>query len=157
MNHLLYPTREYITQIARFNRSKGIPYDGESYRKLCDRIICDAPERLLPQCMICQESLAQTTQPPKHSRYAAIAKDVVVARIGSSDQVLNAMITTAKIVLQLSLRKGFEVKVSEALHRGKPVVATRANLSNFALRTWLLFAPYTFTITGEIVKNCNFT
>ncbi|KAG0635576.1 hypothetical protein HOY80DRAFT_1093033 [Tuber brumale] len=40
--------------------------------------------------------------------------------------MLHAMITTAKIVVQLSLREGFEVKVSEALHHGKPVVATRA-------------------------------
>jgi hypothetical protein len=31
----------------------------------------------------------------------------------------------AKIVLQLSTREGFEVKVSEALHAGKPVVASR--------------------------------
>ena len=40
--------------------------------------------------------------------------------------VLNALITTAKLVVQLSLREGFEVKVSEALYHGKPVVATRA-------------------------------
>jgi len=40
--------------------------------------------------------------------------------------VLNALITTAKIVVQLSLREGFEVKVSEAQQHGKPVVATRA-------------------------------
>ena len=31
----------------------------------------------------------------------------------------------AKIALQLSSREGFEVKVSEALHAGKPVVACR--------------------------------
>lgn len=31
----------------------------------------------------------------------------------------------AKIALQLSLREGFEVKVSEALHTGVPVVASR--------------------------------
>jgi glycosyltransferase involved in cell wall biosynthesis len=30
----------------------------------------------------------------------------------------------SKIALQLSLREGFEVKVSEALHAGKPVVAS---------------------------------
>ena len=30
----------------------------------------------------------------------------------------------AKIVLQLSSREGFEVKVSEALHAGRPVVTT---------------------------------
>jgi alpha,alpha-trehalose phosphorylase (configuration-retaining) len=31
----------------------------------------------------------------------------------------------AKIALQLSTREGFEVKVSEALHAGKPIVACR--------------------------------
>jgi len=40
--------------------------------------------------------------------------------------VLNALITTAKIVVQLSLREGFEVKVSVAQQHGKPVIATRA-------------------------------
>jgi len=30
-----------------------------------------------------------------------------------------------KIALQLSTREGFEVKVSEALHAGKPVIASR--------------------------------
>ena len=39
--------------------------------------------------------------------------------------VLNAVMQNAKIALQLSTREGFEVKVSEALHDGKPVVASR--------------------------------
>ncbi|KAG0134983.1 trehalose synthase [Tuber indicum] len=135
-NHLLYPAREYITQIARFDPSKGIPEVIESYRKLCDRIIGDAPDRLPPQLLICGHGaiddpdaemvFARTTELLKQPTYAAIAKDVVVARIGPSDQMLNAMITSAKIILQLSLREGFEVKVSEALYHGKPVVATRA-------------------------------
>lgn len=47
-------------------------------------------------------------------------------RIGPSDQALNALLSKAKIVLQLSTREGFEVKVSEALHKGKPVIATLA-------------------------------
>ena len=40
--------------------------------------------------------------------------------------VLNALMITANLVVQLSLREEFEGKVSEALHHGKPVVATRA-------------------------------
>ena len=40
--------------------------------------------------------------------------------------VLNALVTNAKFALQLSSREGFEIKVSEALHKGKPVIATRA-------------------------------
>jgi glycosyltransferase involved in cell wall biosynthesis len=39
--------------------------------------------------------------------------------------VLNALLANGKIALQLSLREGFEVKVSEALHAGIPVVASR--------------------------------
>ncbi|KAG0641031.1 trehalose phosphorylase [Tuber brumale] len=136
MNHLLYPTREYITQIARFDPSKGIPDVIESYRKLCARLRTDAPERLPPQLLICGHGAIddpdagivynETIELLKQWRYVAIAKDVIVVRIGPSDQMLNAIITTSKIVVQLSLREGFEVKVSEALHHGKPVVATRA-------------------------------
>jgi glycosyltransferase involved in cell wall biosynthesis len=32
----------------------------------------------------------------------------------------------SKIALQLSSREGFEVKVSEALHAGRPVITTRS-------------------------------
>ena len=40
--------------------------------------------------------------------------------------MLNSILTNAKIALQLSLREGFEIKVSEALHKGIPVIATNA-------------------------------
>ncbi|KAG0638088.1 putative trehalose synthase [Tuber brumale] len=136
MNHLLYPTREYIAQIARFHPSKGIPDVIESYRHLCVRLRTDAPEGLPPQLLICGHGAIddpdaeivynETIALLRQWRYAPIAKDVIVVRIGPSDQMLNAMITTAKNLMQLSLREGFEVKVSEALHHGKPVVATRA-------------------------------
>ena len=87
---------------------------------------------------------AETMELLEQSRYSAIAKDVVVMRIGPNDQseiplsedslyarlkfvlVLNALTSTARVVVQLSLREGFEVKVSEALRRRKPVIATRA-------------------------------
>ncbi|KAG0635563.1 hypothetical protein HOY80DRAFT_1093012 [Tuber brumale] len=135
MNHLLYPEREYITQIGGFDRSKGIPDVIESYSKLCALIMRDAPESVPPQLLICGYGALddqdaeivynETVELLRQSKYAAIAKDVIVVRIWPSDQMLNAMITSAKIVMQLSLREGFEVKVSEALYHGKPVVATR--------------------------------
>lgn len=40
--------------------------------------------------------------------------------------MLNALLTSATLALQLSTREGFEVKVSEALHHGKPTTATLA-------------------------------
>lgn len=45
-------------------------------------------------------------------------------RLASNDQLLNALLSASHTVLQLSTREGFEVKVSEALHKGKPVIAT---------------------------------
>jgi alpha,alpha-trehalose phosphorylase (configuration-retaining) len=51
---------------------------------------------------------------------------ICIVRIGPSDQMLNALLSKAKIALQLSTREGFEVKVSEALHKGKAMIATLA-------------------------------
>lgn len=55
-----------------------------------------------------------------------LAKFICVLRLHASDQILNALLSKAKIALQLSTREGFEVKVSEAIHKGKPVIATMA-------------------------------
>ncbi|KAG0136209.1 hypothetical protein HOY82DRAFT_625891 [Tuber indicum] len=135
VNKLLYPEREYIVQIARFDPSKGIPEVIESYHKLFTRITREAPEMLPPQLLLCGHGAIDdpdalivyndTIKLLEKKKYADIAKDVVVMRIGPSDQMLNVLLTTAKLVVQLSSREGFEVKVSEALHHGKPVVATR--------------------------------
>lgn len=58
--------------------------------------------------------------------YSDLTDHVCIARLGPTDQLLNALLSKAKIALQLSTREGFEVKVSEAIHKGKPVVATLA-------------------------------
>ncbi|KAG0641043.1 clock-controlled-9 protein, partial [Tuber brumale] len=137
-NHLLYPERESITQITGFDPSKGIPDVIESWSKSCAHIIRDAPESVPPRLLMysgcghgdldgldAEIVYNETIALLRLSKYAAIAKDVIVVRIGPSDQILNAMITTAKIVVQLPLREGFEVKVSDALHHGTPVVSKR--------------------------------
>jgi glycosyltransferase involved in cell wall biosynthesis len=135
-NKLNYPAREYICQIARFDPSKGIDVVIKSFltlRKLYDEKL---PGNSFPQLLICGHSAIddpdgsiifdQVTGQLDQPEYKGVRDDVVVIRLGPSDQVLNALISTAKIVLQLSSREGFEVKVSEALHKGKPVIATRA-------------------------------
>ena len=58
------------------------------------------------------------------TQYPHVLKDVSVMRLNPNDQLLNCVISNAHVVLQLSTREGFEVKVSEALHAGRPVIAT---------------------------------
>ncbi|KAF8751454.1 Glycosyl transferases group 1 [Rhizoctonia solani] len=135
-NRLHWPDRLYIAQIARFDPSKGIPDVIDSFCKLRRRLDEVLPANRTPQLLICghgaiddpdasiifDETMALLERP----EYAPYSNDIVVMRIGPSDQMLNALLSNATVVLQLSLREGFEVKVSEALHHGKPVIATRA-------------------------------
>lgn len=60
------------------------------------------------------------------NRYPDLLSSVSVMRLPPNDQLLNTLISSAHIVLQFSTREGFEVKVSEALHKGKPVIATNS-------------------------------
>ncbi|KAI6150279.1 glycosyltransferase family 4 protein [Pisolithus tinctorius] len=125
MNELKWPARDYVVQVARFDPSKGIP---NSSGKV-------ANEDEMPQLLICGHGAVddpdasiiydQVLNLIHSDDYKQYAKDIVVMRLPPSDQLLNALMANAKIAMQLSLREGFEVKVSEALHAGIPVVASR--------------------------------
>lgn len=131
-----YPAREYITQIARFDPSKGIDTVLDSYLKLRLLYAGQNPVCIPPQLLICGHGAIddpdasivfdETIQHLDQPEFDDIRDDIIVIRLGPSDQLLDALITSAKIVLQLSSREGFEVKVSEALRKGRPVIATRA-------------------------------
>jgi alpha,alpha-trehalose phosphorylase (configuration-retaining) len=58
--------------------------------------------------------------------YPDLIDDCSIMRLEPNDQLLNTILSNAHVVLQLSTREGFEVKVSEALHAGRPVIASRA-------------------------------
>lgn len=130
-----YPDDEYVIQVARFDPSKGIPDLLEAYEKFHERLTNTFPDMQPPKLLICGHSSIDDPEGTKvyDSAVAHIEHDiphirdfVCVMRVRPSDQVLNALISKAKIALQLSTREGFEVKVSEALHKGKPVIATKA-------------------------------
>lgn len=59
-------------------------------------------------------------------KYPELLSDISIMRLPANDLLLNTLMSHAHVVLQLSTREGFEVKVSEALHAGRPVIATRA-------------------------------
>ncbi|KAL6704648.1 hypothetical protein ACN47E_008045 [Coniothyrium glycines] len=135
MRQLEYPDRPYIVQIARFDPAKGIPDVLASYNELRKKYMKDTPEREIPQLVITGHSavddpdgtrIFDQTEDAVREKYTDIMHDIVVLRIGPSDQMLNVLMSCAKVALQLSTREGFEVKVSEAVHKGRPIIATRA-------------------------------
>ncbi|KAI9446727.1 trehalose synthase [Lactarius indigo] len=137
MTELAWPARDYVVQVARFDPSKGIPNVVDSYAKF--RELLKTKGKLdgddLPQLLICGHGAVddpdasiiydQVIKLIHSEAYRHLAKDIIVMRIPPSDQLLNALMANSKIALQLSTREGFEVKVSEALHAGIPVIASR--------------------------------
>jgi len=138
MNELQWPQRDYLIQIARFDPAKGIPDVIDSYykfRNLLKAKSADLSEEEHPQLLICGHGAVddpdasiiydQTIQIIASEPYNIYAKDIIVMRLPPSDQLLNALMANSRIAIQLSTREGFEVKVSEAVHAGKPVIAYR--------------------------------
>ena len=142
MTHLLECTSDltrctdkYIVQIARFDPSKGIFDVVEAYHKFHQRLISALPDIRPPKLLICGHGSVDDPDGVivydnvvayiEHN-LAYIRDMICVKRLRPSDRMLNAILSKARVVLQLSSHEGFEVKVSEAIHKGKPIIATRA-------------------------------
>ncbi|KAF1832769.1 trehalose phosphorylase [Decorospora gaudefroyi] len=135
MRQLALPDRKYIVQIARFDPAKGIPDVLASYARFRQVYMKGEPLVNIPQLVICGHGavddpdatkIFKETEDALAGEYQEFKDDVIIMRLGPSDQLLNALMSCAHVALQLSTREGFEVKVSEALHKGTPIIATRA-------------------------------
>jgi glycosyltransferase involved in cell wall biosynthesis len=124
---------KYIIQISRFDPAKGIDDVLKSYAAFARLIETHDGEK--PQLVIAGNSSIDDPEGSKiydetvtalQTTYPHLVPYVSVMRLNSNDQLLNSLLSAAHIVLQLSTREGFEVKVSEAIHKGIPVIATRA-------------------------------
>jgi glycosyltransferase involved in cell wall biosynthesis len=129
-----YPHRQYIVQIARFDPAKGIPDVLASYACFRREYIKDWPLAEIPQLVIAghgavddpdAKPIYDQTMKLIEDEYPEFKEDIVIMRVGPTDQILNVLMRNAYVALQLSTREGFEVKVSEALHAGIPIIATR--------------------------------
>jgi glycosyltransferase involved in cell wall biosynthesis len=141
-----FERRPYFVQISRFDPSKGISDLIDAYMlfrnkisnqmALDDRIGVDITK--IPQLVITGHG--SIDDPEGDTIYKEVIEklnkirdlndknsqwvnDVIVVRLGPSDQMLNTILTGAAVAFQLSIREGFEVKISEALLKGIPVVA----------------------------------
>ncbi|KAI9008064.1 hypothetical protein BC832DRAFT_530386 [Gaertneriomyces semiglobifer] len=129
--------RPYIIQIARFDPSKGIPDVLKAFRLLRRRMEGEGcSEHELPQLVLCGHGsiddpdgnlvFEQVLSILEEDQYLSVLDDIAVVRLPPSDQLLDTLMRGAKVALQLSTREGFEIKVTEALAKGRPVVAYAA-------------------------------
>jgi len=122
--------RKYIIQIARFDPSKGISDCLFAYDLLVKKLRKEKIEP--PQLVITGNSSIDdpdgipvfdyTIELLNSVKFLAIKKDVRVIRLPHNDELLNTLLRKAYIGLQLSHREGFEVKVTEGLMKGIPMV-----------------------------------
>lgn len=126
---------QYIVQVARFDPSKGIFDVLKSYALFHKHLTETHPNNKPPKLLICGHGSVDDPDGSLiyddviefiESALTSLSPFICVMRLGPSDQLLNTLLSNAKVVLQLSTREGFEVKVSEALHKGKPIIVTRA-------------------------------
>ena len=123
----------YIAQIARFDPAKGFPDAIEAYRLL--REMLQGWSIPCPQLVLAGNAAVDDPDAPavyrsimgilQSKKYAHLAHDVKVGRLPHRDELLNTLLRKWTVALQLSIREGFEVKVTEALMKEKPVVAYR--------------------------------
>ncbi|KAJ6443650.1 trehalose synthase (Ccg-9) [Purpureocillium lavendulum] len=134
MTELKWPSRKYIIQVARFDPAKGIPTVIDAYAEFRHRLQ-ESGDGDPPQLVICGNGsvddpdgtlIYDESMSKIENEYPDLLNDMSVMRLDPNDQMLNVLIANAHVVLQLSTREGFEIKVSEALHAGRPVIATVA-------------------------------
>lgn len=126
-------SRPYIAQIARFDPSKGIPDVLEAYRDFKKKLEKQGfSKQEIPQLVIAGHGavddpegipiIEETKMTITTNGFRDIADDIKLARLPHNDQILNAVLRGATVALQLSHKEGCEVKVTETLHKGKPVI-----------------------------------
>ncbi len=121
--------RPYLIQVSRFDPSKGIPDLIEAFCLLREKL----GKKVRPQLVIVGNGsiddpdglpvLSLIVEMLKKEKYKKYKDDIKTIRIPHVDQLLNTLLRKSKICLQLSIKEGFEIKVTEALLKGIPVIA----------------------------------
>lgn len=127
--------KPYLVQVARFDPSKGIHDLIESYQILTEMLSPGSKDEI-PQLVITghgsvddpdgEPIFNMIMQTLDIEKYRNIADKIKVARLPHNDQLLNTVMSKSLFALQLSHKEGFEIKVTEALMKGKPVISYNA-------------------------------
>ncbi len=121
--------RPYLIQVSRFDPSKGIPDLIEAFYILREKL----GKKIQPQLVIVGNGsiddpdglpiLSLIKEMLNEKKYKKYKNDIKTIRVPHIDQLLNTLLRKSKVCLQLSIKEGFEIKVTEALLKGIPVIA----------------------------------
>ncbi|KAG8927276.1 hypothetical protein FRC03_009834 [Tulasnella sp. 419] len=128
--------RGYVLQVARFDPSKGIPYLIEGYKLFREKIKGSRPLEKTPQLVLTGHSsiddpdgtliIHQIQDTLATPEYADVKDDIFAVRAPPDDRLLDAMMRGCDVACQVSTREGFEIKVTEAVHKTRWIIATQA-------------------------------
>jgi glycosyltransferase involved in cell wall biosynthesis len=120
--------------MVRFDAAEHVNDGIESYAEFCRLIKEHDPGTEPPQLVITGHTsvidpessrIYDKTMDLLKTRHPHLVPSVSVVCFSANDQLLNSLLSASYIVLQLSTREGFEVNASEAIYKGKPVIATK--------------------------------
>jgi len=119
------PDRPIIGQVARFDPWKNPLGVIDTYRRVKEKI---RNVQLIMIGSFANDDLEGTEWHNRTVRYAQGDKDIhILTNLeGVLDKEVNAFQRSFNVALQLSLREGFGLSVTEALWKGVPVVGTKA-------------------------------
>ncbi|KAJ9105967.1 hypothetical protein QFC19_003302 [Naganishia cerealis] len=133
--------RGYIIQVGRFDPSKGIPDLLAAYLDFRERLESaglgkDKHDQKPPMLIVVGHGSIDDPDGTRiyeaahtivqSQEYELVAPDVSIVRAPPSDTLLGCLMQGAWCATQLSTREGFEVKVSEAILKRIPIIATTA-------------------------------
>jgi alpha,alpha-trehalose phosphorylase (configuration-retaining) len=126
--------RRYIFLSARFDPAKGMPEGMAAYARARQKMLAKGwDEAQLPQLVIVGNGsvddpdgipvLAEIMK-LRREDYAAIKDDIKVARVPHNDMAINSVSRGAALYLQPSLKEGFEMRVTDSILQGVPVIGS---------------------------------
>ncbi len=118
--HRITNDKPIVTQVSRFDRLKDPVGVIEAFRKVkrhvdCQLVLAGGTASDDPESVEVFEKVRQ---------YADGDRDIHILLLPQNDIYVNALQRASTVIVQKSLREGFGLTVTEALWKGKPVVAS---------------------------------
>ncbi|KAK3647924.1 hypothetical protein LTR22_013537 [Elasticomyces elasticus] len=131
---LAYPGRDYILQIAPFDSPEATSDALAAYAAFRhhSRFCAGKTTYQTPQLVMCAQYSASDSEQRTvlhgavadlHNDYPDLVDSVIIAHLRPHDQIINALLSCARVVLQLSTHLDSEITASQALKKGVPVIA----------------------------------